>query len=164
MDYDINVHRKKPRGNNRKFIKNAIIVVLVAVGIIGLSQVFSNKDVADDTNLKSEASDLIGSQIVVNPVKLVIDYGDLQKIETELEEQEGMTALSALELAAKEYDLELDITKYDFGAMVNTIGFYEGGEDGKYWMYYVNDKTPEVGADKYQVKTGDTVEWRYEKQ
>ncbi len=36
------------------------------------------------------------------------------------------------------------------------------GGEGKYWIYYVNGKMGEVGADKKIVKEGDEIEWKLE--
>jgi len=32
----------------------------------------------------------------------------------------------------------------------------------KAWIYYVNGKSGEIASDKYILKTGDQVEWRYQ--
>lgn len=146
-----------------KVITGAVVVVVIVAGIIGLSKGFSKK--SSETNLKSSASSNTSqSQSVEQPVKVVVDYGDLQKTETEMPANGEMTAFSALEEAAKKDGVEVITTKYDFGIMVNSIGAYKGGEDGKFWLYYVNSKVPEVGADQYKVKAGDVVEWKFEKQ
>ena len=34
------------------------------------------------------------------------------------------------------------------------------GENGKYWMYYVNNKEAEVGISKYIIKDGDIINWK----
>lgn len=35
--------------------------------------------------------------------------------------------------------------------------------DGKYWILYINGKSADVGASNASIKSGDTVEWRFEK-
>lgn len=145
-----------------KVIVGLVVVVVVVIGIIGLGKGFSKK--SPETNLKSSASSNTSqTQSVEQPVKVIVDFGDLLKTEVELSAKEGMTAFSALEEAAKKDGTEVASTKYDFGIMVNSIGAYKGGEDGKYWLYYVNSKVPEVGADQYKIKAGDVVEWKFEK-
>ena len=36
------------------------------------------------------------------------------------------------------------------------------GSQGKYWIYYVNDKEAEVGISKNIVKDGDIISWKQE--
>ena len=39
----------------------------------------------------------------------------------------------------------------------------EGGAAGsKNWMYYLNDKAPEVGAGVQQLRPGDAVLWKFQ--
>lgn len=154
---------KNNKSMANKIIAGLVVAVVVVIGIIGLSKGFSKK--SSETNLKSSASSNISqTQSVEQPVKVVVDFGDLLKTEVELSVKEDMTAFSVLEEAAKKDGTEIASTKYDFGIMVNSIGTYKGGEEGKYWLYYVNSKVPEVGADQYKVKAGDVVEWKFEKQ
>lgn len=158
---DINFHNNNKSGSASKAISGLVIVVVVIAGVWGLSKSFSKK--TSEVNLKSSASEATQSQTIEQPIKVVIDYGDTQKTETELSVKDGMTAFSVLEQAAKKDNIEVATTKYDFGVMVNSVGAYKGGDDGKYWMYYVNSKVPEVGADQYKVGAGDIVEWKFEK-
>lgn len=74
---------------------------------------------------------------------------------------EGLTALSVLEEVAAENDITVEIETSDFGSYVQGIG-EKTGEDGGYWIYYVNDQAASVGADQYEVKAGDKIEFKYE--
>lgn len=161
MRQNSSFYKEKRGGTSSKVLIGLIVVVVIVTGIVGLSKGFSKK--TDGTNLKSSISDTT-TESVEQPVKVIIDYGDLQKTETELPAKDVTTAFSALEEATKVENIEVTTTKYDFGMMVNSIGAYKGGEDGKYWLYYVNSKVPEVGADQYSIKAGDVVEWKFEKQ
>lgn len=157
---DINFHKDDKNGSASKAITGLVIVVVVIAGVWGLSKNFSKKT---ETNLKSSVVEVTQPQTIEQPVKVVVDYGDTQKTETELSVKSEMTAFSALEQAAKTAGVEVATTQYDFGVMVNSVGAYKGGDDGKYWMYYVNSKVPEKGADQYKVGAGDIVEWKFEK-
>ena len=42
-------------------------------------------------------------------------------------------------------------------------GIEENGENGKYWLYYVNGEMPMVSADKKELRPGDKVEFKFEK-
>jgi hypothetical protein len=71
--------------------------------------------------------------------------------------QEGKTALELLTQKATV------ITKDSaYGPYVDTINGVQGGTDGKYWAFYVNDELAQVGADAYQTKSGDKIEWKFE--
>lgn len=160
MSQDIKFYKENKNNSGNKIIIG-LVVAIILVGIWGLSKGFSKK--TSETNLRSSVSEATETQSVEQPIKVVVDYGDLQKTETELQPKDGMTAFSALEEASKKDNVEVASTQYDFGVMVNSIGAYKGGDDGKYWMYYVNSKVPEVGADQYNVGPGDVVEWKFEK-
>lgn len=157
---NINFHNSGKNNTNSKIITGLVVVIVAIVGIWGLSKSFSKKT---ETNLKSSVAEVTQPQTIEQPIRVVIDYGDTQKTETELPVKSDMTAFLALEQAAKTAGVEVATTKYDFGVMVNSVGAYNGGDDGKYWMYYVNSKVPEVGADQYKVGAGDVVEWKFEK-
>jgi len=52
---------------------------------------------------------------------------------------------------------------YDFGIFIEAIGDKENGEDGKYWMYYVNEEMPMMAVDKKEIGPGDKIEFKFEK-
>lgn len=71
------------------------------------------------------------------------------------------TALDILIRASLRENFTVDTTRYDFGVMVDAIENI-GGEENRYWLYYVNGEAATVGADAYKVKPGDIIEFRYE--
>jgi len=42
------------------------------------------------------------------------------------------------------------------------MGDKKGGQEDKYWLFYVNGEMAPVAADKQEVKVGDKVEFRFE--
>ncbi|MBI4999280.1 DUF4430 domain-containing protein [Candidatus Gottesmanbacteria bacterium] len=98
---------------------------------------------------------------VVEPAKqqvtLVLDFGQGAKKE---EKVGAVTAFEALRAAAREQNLELKTKQYDFGIFVESIGGVENSKE-RAWIYFVNDKAGEVASDKYTLKAGDVVEWKY---
>ncbi|HEU0023624.1 MAG TPA: DUF4430 domain-containing protein [Thermoleophilaceae bacterium] len=50
--------------------------------------------------------------------------------------------------------------EFDFGLFVCSISSFVGG-DTAYWLYKVDHKTPEVGADQYALKGGEHVLWYF---
>lgn len=93
---------------------------------------------------------------------LVIDDGTGNPRSFNLEAKEGATVFDLLKEAADQADLKLEYSESDFGVMVNAIGDKKGGQDKKYWLFYVNGKMAPVSADKQGVKPGDKIEFRFE--
>ena len=80
--------------------------------------------------------------------------------EMEFEEAEARTALGLLQKGAEAQELELKIKEYDFGSLVESVGDKVNSKE-KAWIYYVNGESGTEGADMYQLKMGDLVEWKY---
>jgi len=68
-----------------------------------------------------------------------------------LERLNGMD--SALQLRTKEFA--------GLGTMVESMGEYTNGTDGKYWQYFVNGILAPVGADSYAPAQDDRIEWKF---
>lgn len=72
--------------------------------------------------------------------------------------KQGITAFDLL----NESGLELETKQYDIGLFIESIDSVKNGQDGKYWLYYVNNQAPSVAADKMNLEPGDRVEFRFE--
>ncbi len=53
---------------------------------------------------------------------------------------------------------------YSFGEVVESIDGVNGGQDSRYWIFYVNGKQSAVGAGEYIVKEGDSIIWNFQKE
>lgn len=100
------------------------------------------------------------NKTVTNLVFLSIDYGNGQRNSYQANLTENLTALDLLTNTTKENNIVLTVKKYDFGTLVESINNTKNNST-KAWIYFVNDQSPSVGADKYILKAGDKVEWRY---
>ena len=69
-------------------------------------------------------------------------------------------ALDAIEQASLLGELYYHVTQTSFGPYVDQVGRY-GGSSSSGWVFKVDDASPPVGADKVQLKDGDTVLWYY---
>jgi len=68
------------------------------------------------------------------------------------------SALDALEAASLAGEFYYHVKQFSFGPFVDQIGRYPGaGSNG--WAIKVNGASPQVGADKVTVKSGDVVLW-----
>ncbi|MDO8514840.1 MAG: DUF4430 domain-containing protein [bacterium] len=63
------------------------------------------------------------------------------------------TGDSQLQLSTKEYS--------GLGTLVDGMHGNKNGTDKKYWQYKVNGVMPQIGADAYVLKGGDSVEWYF---
>jgi len=72
------------------------------------------------------------------------------------------TAFEALTKTAWEQNITLKTKQYDFGIFVEAIGGKEMIDD-RSWIYFVNNVSATVAADKQPLQSGDTVSWRYMK-
>lgn len=95
-------------------------------------------------------------------VILVIDNGSQPETFT-VEFKEGMTAFDLLKNKVGDLNLAFKTKTYDIGILVEAIGGVENGQDGKYWLYYVNGEMSMVASDKNKIKAGDKVEFKFEK-
>jgi uncharacterized protein DUF4430 len=68
------------------------------------------------------------------------------------------TALDALEAASLAGEFYYHVAQTAFGPYVDQIGRYPAGASSG-WVFKVNGIVPPVGADKVNVKDGDTVLW-----
>lgn len=94
-------------------------------------------------------------------VSVTIDYGNGMVVtHDEVYLFKDATVLDALRAVA-----EVNATYWpSFGAFfVESINGVINNADnnGKYWLYWVNGEHPPVGADKYVLRNGDLVEWKY---
>jgi len=102
-------------------------------------------------------------KVAADKAYLIINFGGNSKQEAEIDLLAGATAFSLLQAGAEQLGLSLETEEYAMGIFVKAIDAAEGGMDGKYWTYYVNDEFANVAADQYKIKAGDRVEWRFGK-
>jgi len=73
--------------------------------------------------------------------------------------KEGLTAFDLFKYAG----VPVEVKQYGFGVYVQSVGEIKEGS-GLFWIYYVNGQPAMQAADKYQVKKGDVIEWKLEKE
>ena len=73
----------------------------------------------------------------------------------------GDTLLQLLQTVnAQDSELQLSTKIYaGLGVLVESMHGVKNGTDKKYWQYKVGGVMPQVGADVYKLKNGDSVEW-----
>lgn len=140
--------------------KNILITVGIIIILCGIFVVFLNKTNKPATQEKTAVS----QNNIKQEVTLVISRETSQSVRVVSDFHEGITAFNLLKSKAEELNINLKTKSYEnLGVLVEAIGDTENGQDGKYWLYYVNGEMPQVAADKYLLKTGDKVEFKFEK-
>ena len=134
--------------------KTVLVLALIAVFFAGSVSFFTynQKTVKNPTiQVKKEIQKPI--------VTLVLDDGEKAATYSGVSAQNAFEILSVVTEKEK---IPLVTKQYDFGIFVQKIGDKESGT-AMAWIYSVNGKSGEVAADKANLTTGDTVEWKYTK-
>jgi len=136
--------------------KTIYIFIIIGIIIVAGLALFSDRilEVVPEKEIEVETP---------QKVVLVIDDGEGNPQIFENEFREGVTAFDLLKLKTEGLVLNLETKTYDIGIFIEAIGDKKNGEDGKYWLYYVNGEMPMVSADKKEIKPGDKVEFKFEK-
>lgn len=126
----------------------AIIIILAVV----LGGYFASLPEKKEAKEESKAIERVEKTI------LAVDYGEKNVQTFSIDKRENATVLDIL----KESGLKIETKDYDFGVIIESINGKKNGDGGKYWLYSINGKTPMVSADKYLIKEGDKVEFKFE--
>lgn len=169
-----------------KFVKKASKIVIVA-GIFLVAFAAYIVLTSQKENKKNPANTFIGSDFSVsktttvptvtptptptptpkplakNAFRYAINEGVSQK-SFDFVAEKGQTVFSVLEKLSKEQNIPIQSKYYPkMGILVQSIDKLVGGDEGRYWQYYVNGALGQVAADKQELKAGDSLEWRFEK-
>ncbi|MEK7140269.1 MAG: DUF4430 domain-containing protein [Patescibacteria group bacterium] len=95
---------------------------------------------------------------------LMIDYSDGNIATCEKYLPPSSTAFDLLKLCAEDQEkpFVFEFQDYpDLGIFIKKIGDKTGGEDNKYWEFWINHTHPEVGAGTYVLEGNEYVEWKF---
>lgn len=140
----------------------AFIVVAAAAFLLGWSfgpQLEKNIPRASD----SESRGNLEQSATPQAVSLMFDYGDgTVKTYENVAFTEGQTLFDATKAAIEGAGLTF---KYQppgqYGILIDQIGHMPGGTDGKYWLWYENNRMGQVASDAYKLQNGDVIEWKF---
>lgn len=72
------------------------------------------------------------------------------------------TAFTALQKAVAQANISMKYQTYEgLGVLVTDIAGLTNGQDGKYWVYEVNNQKIAVAADAYPLQSGDRLTWKF---
>lgn len=128
------------------------LIVLVAALSIWMTDYQQNEISADTSTAYAQR---------IYQASLIVDTGaDVYTYQSEFER--GDTAFDLLLAMSDQHDLAVTYDSYDFGKLVTGIdGISSDMQTGNYWMFYINSEMAMVGADSYELKTGDVVSFEY---
>ena len=137
---------------NRRYIAitGALVLVVAAVAFIYTNRVpalteTAPQDTAEQTPQQGSVSLTVQSLYTDKQVGITA----------------GETVLHVLQ-ALNASDTQLQLTSKDYpgmGTLVTGMHGLVNGTNQAYWQYKVNGVAPQIGADAYQLNSGDTVEW-----
>ncbi len=155
-------------------MKNKIFLILFTLLLIAGSCISCEKiiDIKTPGEYYCDGDEADTGEEVSEKVKLTVDCtsimdGDGEHIpddgylikDFEIALEEGDTAYTVLQKAAKKYTIVVDASQ---GYVSGIGGIYSGDfGDMSGWTYYVNGESPSVGADMYELGDGDVVKWVY---
>ena len=70
---------------------------------------------------------------------------------------------TALDLLKKNSE-SVETKDYSFGRLVTSINDIKGGTSGKYWTYFIDDRSATTSADNYKCVDSERIEWRFGKE
>ena len=89
-----------------------------------------------------------------------------EQAEVEQNDETQITYAATAGKTALEQLLELNDTvvtqEASYGTYVDSINGLKGGENGAYWIFFVNGEMASVGADAYIAEGGELIEWKYQ--
>ena len=139
--------------------KNVKIIIGIGIFLILVAGViFSFQNKAD---LEEKSNDQILEEGTINAT-LIIDYGEGKIERFDREIKQGISVFDLLKKEAEKSGFTLKTKIYDIGIFIEAIGDKENGQDGKYWLYYINGEMPMVSADNMEIRAGDKIEFKFE--
>lgn len=140
--------------------KRAFIIIIIAAAIFTTGTIifdFHSPSETQPTNKKEKIDQTLAEKAV-----LTIDFGD-KKETFRAETKKGATVFDFLKKATEEKNIQLKTKEYDFGIMITQIGKKENTKRGKNWLFYLNGERAKEAVNKIDLKPGDKVEFKYEK-
>ncbi|SHE55433.1 protein of unknown function [Atopostipes suicloacalis DSM 15692] len=113
------------------------------------TEVAETPEETEETTDTEDAADEVSFTI-----DILVDGEAVADLSKEVTAEEGMYLLDVME---DTYDIE------ETDGFISSIEGYEQDEaENRYWLYYINGESGEVGAADYAPEAADQIEWRLE--
>lgn len=138
------------------------LILGIALFIIAISAVrFNSSGFVATAPTPSPTGAVVGEQTEkLKEVSVFLIFGD-DNIAT-YSATNAATVFDALDQITKNNNIPLSVKEYSFGKMVESIGNETNSTDNA-WIFYVNGKSADKGADQFKLSDGDIIEWKYTK-
>lgn len=143
--------------NNIKNTKIFLRVSLIIIAVLILAIFLQYK-----TSWKVTSEAIENTQIQKIEVLISIEENEISNLKA-IKIDSGKTAFDALLKFTEENNIIIETKEYEVGIFIESIGGVKNGQDGKYWMYYINGKLASVSADKQKISDGDKIVFKFEK-
>ena len=151
----------------KKRNRNLLIPALILIGVVVLiTQIIVSRQTAvkennEQTDTRQVATEELTGNTLQNSAtnKITVDLGDSRVFSLE---KEVKTPYEALQIVARENNLEIIVKEYKYGLMVEGVADKENTRD-YFWMYSVNGEAGRIAGNRHILKLGDSVEWKYTK-
>lgn len=137
-------------------MRRTLALIGTLLAIAGLLVWSSSRHALTASN-SSPAVTIVPTSAAIPNVAVSIDFG---RGEVKVASVSAANAFSALIAVTDREKLAVKTKQYDFGVFVQSIRGLASGTK-KAWIYFVNGKSGQVAADKYVLKDGDKVEWKF---
>lgn len=145
---------------DKNIIKKTIVIAVVFLVVVGILRIAIPPKVDVLERQKEIPVTVIPvTQPPINGVRVTVSFTPDKTIFGDVNAKNAEEALMKL---AEKNNVKIEIKKYSFGNMITKIGDFENSKTNS-WMYYVNGKGGDMAAGEYELKNGDRVEWKYEK-
>lgn len=138
---------------NLKFL----VLALLIIGVIGLWQ-------SSVLQTKNKALEQTSQEQVKQKINITFVFADDKQktIDYQLPENNTKNLFAITQEVASSQTWDLQYKDYgEMGYLVTKIDTLENGQDNKYWQYFVDDQMPQVSADKYIPKNGESIKWTF---
>ena len=137
---------------NKKITLGILIVFMAGIMIYLQNQ-----------NVEVKLDQINASQPGNRYIYFTLDYGDGSTLAFQQKFVNNENVFGVLQRIAQENKISLEYKKYDAGVFVEKISHRKNGDDGKYWVYYLNGTMPMIAMDKMSLHYGDTIKVSFEK-
>ena len=138
-------------------------LVVTAAVAAALAPATANAAEQADLRVEGAAGPLAAATYLTDTARIKTTSSSSCKGSGDVKTVQGPTALGLLwsgAAATKRLRPVAVSDEFDFGLLVCGISSFVGG-DTAYWLYKVDHKSPEVGAEQYPLKGGEQVLWYF---
>lgn len=126
---------------NKKIVVGFIILMLIALGVA--SAIIIQLDEPRQPTTETSSVDMAEQPALAEVIRFTAEPG-----KSILEQLEHKAAIETKNSA--------------YGVYVDAINGKRGGEEGKYWAFYIDGEMAQIGADTYITEGGELIEWKFE--